>query len=102
MYQTRSCELTISDVDMVPANRKTAANDNPIATRPGDLLRGRDGSLFAAVFLFAGTMSTSRDRSGSQDRVWYVFLLLPSFAVYVTVDGRRDQPRPVRPSRGRR
>ena len=31
-YQTRSWAATISDVDMVPANRNTAANDSPIAT----------------------------------------------------------------------
>ena len=38
---------------------------------------------FAAVFLFAGTMSTS-GIVAAQDRIWYVFLLLPSFLVYVT------------------
>jgi NADH-quinone oxidoreductase subunit H len=38
---------------------------------------------FAAVFLYAGTMSTS-GIVAAQDRVWYVFLLLPSFVVYVT------------------
>ena len=38
---------------------------------------------FAAVFLFAGTMSTS-GIVAAQDRTWYVFLLLPSFLVYVT------------------
>jgi len=38
---------------------------------------------FAAVFIYSGTMSTSGivDR---QTNTWYVFLLLPSFAVYVT------------------
>ncbi|WP_019200582.1 NADH-quinone oxidoreductase subunit NuoH [Tsukamurella sp. 1534] len=40
------------------------------------------GLSFAAVFLYAGTMSTS-GIIAAQDRVWYVFLLLPSFAVYV-------------------
>ncbi|MFZ3293063.1 NADH-quinone oxidoreductase subunit H, partial [Mycobacterium sp.] len=40
------------------------------------------GLSFATVFLFAGTMSTSQIVS-AQDRVWYVFLLLPSFAVYL-------------------
>jgi NADH-quinone oxidoreductase subunit H len=39
------------------------------------------GLSFATVFLFAGTMSTSQIVS-AQDRVWYVFLLLPSFTVY--------------------
>jgi NADH-quinone oxidoreductase subunit H len=38
---------------------------------------------FAAVFLYAGTMSTS-GIVAAQDRMWYVFLLLPSFLVYVT------------------
>ena len=40
------------------------------------------GLSFAAVFLYAGTMSTSQI-VGSQDRVWYVFLLLPSFVIYL-------------------
>jgi NADH-quinone oxidoreductase subunit H len=40
------------------------------------------GLSFAAVFLYAGTMSTSRIVA-AQDRVWYVFLLLPSFLVYL-------------------
>ncbi len=38
---------------------------------------------FAAVFLYAGTMSTS-GIVAAQDGNWYVFLLLPSFLVYVT------------------
>jgi NADH-quinone oxidoreductase subunit H len=38
---------------------------------------------FAAVFIYAGTMSTS-GIVASQDGTWYVFLLLPSFLVYVT------------------
>jgi NADH-quinone oxidoreductase subunit H len=40
------------------------------------------GLSFAAVFLYAGTMSTSQIVA-AQDRVWYVFLLLPSFLVYL-------------------
>jgi len=40
------------------------------------------GLSFATVFLFAGTMSTSQIVS-AQDRVWYVFLLLPSFTTYL-------------------
>ncbi|HUH67706.1 MAG TPA: NADH-quinone oxidoreductase subunit NuoH [Mycobacterium sp.] len=40
------------------------------------------GLAFAAVFLYAGTMSTSKIVA-AQDRVWYVFLLLPSFLVYL-------------------
>jgi NADH-quinone oxidoreductase subunit H len=38
---------------------------------------------FAAVFIYAGTMSTSGIVAAQQGR-WYVFLLLPSFLVYVT------------------
>ncbi|WP_445169369.1 NADH-quinone oxidoreductase subunit NuoH [Mycolicibacterium sp. Dal123E01] len=38
---------------------------------------------FAAVFLYAGTMSTS-GIVAAQEKTWYVFLLLPSFAVYLT------------------
>jgi NADH-quinone oxidoreductase subunit H len=40
------------------------------------------GLSFAAVFLFAGTMSTS-EIVAAQDGVWYVFLLLPSFIMYL-------------------
>jgi len=40
------------------------------------------GLSFAAVFLYAGSMSTS-EIVKSQDRVWYVFLLLPSFVIYL-------------------
>jgi len=40
------------------------------------------GLSFATVFLYAGTMSTSQIVT-AQDRVWYVFLLLPSFVVYL-------------------
>ena len=39
------------------------------------------GLSFAAVFLYAGTMSTSQIVA-AQDRRWYVFLLLPSFVIY--------------------
>ncbi len=38
---------------------------------------------FASVFLYSGTMSTSGIVAG-QTHTWYVFLLLPSFAVYLT------------------
>ncbi|BBY54662.1 NADH-quinone oxidoreductase subunit NuoH [Mycobacterium koreense] len=41
------------------------------------------GLAFAAVFLYAGTMSTS-GIVAAQDRMWFAFLLLPSFFVYVT------------------
>ncbi|PLV44552.1 NADH-quinone oxidoreductase subunit NuoH [Mycobacterium simiae] len=40
------------------------------------------GLSFAAVFLFAGTMSTSGIIK-AQDGLWYVFLLLPSFIIYL-------------------
>ena len=38
---------------------------------------------FAAVFLYSGTMSTSGIVAG-HTHTWYVFLLLPSFVVYLT------------------
>ena len=38
---------------------------------------------FAAVFLYAGTMSTS-GIVAAQDRMWYVFVLAPSFLIYLT------------------
>ncbi|QBJ98133.1 NADH-quinone oxidoreductase subunit NuoH [Rhodococcus sp. ABRD24] len=38
---------------------------------------------FAAVFLDAGTMSTS-GIVAAQEGTWYIFLLLPSFLIYVT------------------
>src|SRR3954463_8428270 len=38
---------------------------------------------FAAVFIYAGTMSTSGIVAAQEGR-WYVFLLLPSFLVYLT------------------
>ena len=38
---------------------------------------------FAAVFLYSGTMSTS-GIVACQTHTWYVFLLLPSFVVYLT------------------
>jgi NADH-quinone oxidoreductase subunit H len=38
---------------------------------------------FAAVFLHSGTMSTS-GIVAAQSHTWYILLLLPSFAVYVT------------------
>ncbi|CAJ1584516.1 NADH-quinone oxidoreductase subunit NuoH [[Mycobacterium] wendilense] len=37
---------------------------------------------FVAVFIYAGTMSTS-GIVAAQDHTWYIFLLLPSFAVYL-------------------
>ncbi|MFD4366931.1 NADH-quinone oxidoreductase subunit NuoH [Rhodococcus sp. NPDC058521] len=41
------------------------------------------GLTFAAVFLYASTMSTS-GIVAAQNGIWYVFLLLPSFVIYVT------------------
>ncbi|MGB6180981.1 MAG: NADH-quinone oxidoreductase subunit NuoH [Rhodococcus sp. (in: high G+C Gram-positive bacteria)] len=41
------------------------------------------GLSFAAVFLYASTMSTSGIVE-SQERLWFVVMLLPSFLVYVT------------------
>ena len=38
---------------------------------------------FVAVFLYSGTMSTS-EIIAKQQGLWYVFLLLPSFLIYVT------------------
>jgi NADH-quinone oxidoreductase subunit H len=40
------------------------------------------GLSFAAVFLYTGSMSTS-EIVGAQWQVWYVFLLLPSFVIYL-------------------
>lgn len=40
------------------------------------------GMSFVAVFLFAGTMSTSGIVEG-QERLWYGIILLPSFVVYL-------------------
>ena len=50
------------------------------------------GLSFAAVFLFAGTMSTS-EIVAAQDRVWYVFLLAAVVPDLSHLDGRRNQPR---------
>jgi NADH-quinone oxidoreductase subunit H len=38
---------------------------------------------FAAVFLYAGSMSTSAIVA-AQNRLWYVFVLAPSFLIYLT------------------
>ena len=40
------------------------------------------GLSFATVFLYAGSMSTSKIVT-AQNGVWYIFLLLPSFVVYL-------------------
>ena len=41
------------------------------------------GLSFVAVFLYAGSLSTSQIVA-AQERLWYVVLLLPSFLIYVT------------------
>ncbi|MEZ5117985.1 MAG: NADH-quinone oxidoreductase subunit NuoH [Candidatus Nanopelagicales bacterium] len=41
------------------------------------------GLSFVAVFLYAGTMSTSEIVT-AQEPIWYAVLLLPSFLIYVT------------------
>lgn len=41
------------------------------------------GLAFASVFLYAGTMATS-GIVAAQDRMWFAFLLMPSFLVYLT------------------
>jgi NADH-quinone oxidoreductase subunit H len=41
------------------------------------------GLSFVAVFLYAGSMSTSEIVS-SQEPIWYAVILLPSFLIYVT------------------
>ena len=40
------------------------------------------GLSFAAVFLYAGTMTTSGIVDAQEDGLWYAILLFPSFAVY--------------------
>lgn len=41
------------------------------------------GLSFVAVFLYAGSMSTSEIVT-AQERIWYAILLLPSFIIYTT------------------
>ena len=48
---------------------------------------------FAGVFIYAGTMSTSGIVE-AQRNTWYVFLLLPSFVVYVTSMVGETNPAP--------
>jgi NADH-quinone oxidoreductase subunit H len=40
------------------------------------------GLAFVAVFLYAGSMSTS-EIVAAQDKTWFAFILLPSFVIYV-------------------
>jgi hypothetical protein len=71
------------------ARRLVVRLDLPAAGRPAleradDLLRDRDGLSFVAVFLYAGSMSTS-EIVAAQQPIWFaVILLLPSFLIYVT------------------
>ncbi|EUA94042.1 NADH dehydrogenase family protein [Mycobacterium ulcerans str. Harvey] len=55
------------------------------------------GCPFAAVFLYAGSMSTSQIIA-AQDRVWYIFLLLPSFVIYLISMVGETNRRPLRPA----
>jgi NADH-quinone oxidoreductase subunit H len=41
------------------------------------------GLAFVAVFLYAGSMSTSEIVDAQADSYWYGFILLPSFVIYV-------------------
>jgi NADH-quinone oxidoreductase subunit H len=41
------------------------------------------GLAFVAVFLYAGSMSTSEIVAAQADSYWYGFILLPSFVIYV-------------------
>ena len=73
------------------------------------------GLSIVAVFMTAGTMSTSgivaaqagsdpaRTSSAGTSPApgWYAILLLPSFVIFFIAVGRRDQPGAVRPARGR-
>ena len=56
------------------------------------------GLSFVAVFLYAGSMSTS-EIVGARGQL--VFCLFPFVRHLHHLDGRRDQPRAVRPRRGR-
>ena len=55
------------------------------------------GLALVAVFLYAGSLSTSEIVDGAGATSWYGIVLFPSFVIYVDLDGRRDQPRAVRP-----
>ncbi|MFI7419314.1 NADH-quinone oxidoreductase subunit NuoH [Nonomuraea sp. NPDC049684] len=41
------------------------------------------GLSFVAIFLFAGTLSTSEIVKAQGEQGWFVFLLIPSFVIYV-------------------
>ena len=57
------------------------------------------GLALVAVFLYAGSMSTSAIVE-AQERLWFGLILIPSFVIYV-IAMVGDQPRPLRPPRGR-
>ena len=67
----------------------------------GDLLRDRDGAVHRRGDPLRRSLSTSEivERAGVVG--WYALLLIPSFVVLRHRHGRRDQPRAVRPARGR-
>ncbi len=58
------------------------------------------GLSFVGVFLYAGSMSTS-EIVAAQGSCWYAVAALPVVRHLPGLDGRRDQPRAVRPARGR-
>ena len=57
------------------------------------------GLSFVAVFLYAGSMSTSEIVT-AQTKLWFVLLLLPSFMIYTTAMVGETN-RALRPARGR-
>ena len=59
--------------------------------RPGDQLRDRDGAAFVAVFLYAGSLSTTAIVT-AQQHDWYVWVLSRLVPHLPGHDGRRDQP----------
>ena len=79
----------------VPAARR------PALVGPDDLLRGRDGPVvrrrlpLRRLDVDVARSSPRRPTAGTPS------CSLPSFVIYVDLDGRRDQPRAVRPARGR-
>ena len=77
--------------------------------RPGDQLRGRDGpgpGRGVPLRRLAVDLG-DRGRAGRSRRpsfgvpLWYCVQLFPSFVDLPDLDGGGDQPRPVRPARGR-
>ncbi len=58
------------------------------------------GLSFVAVFLYAGSMSTS-EIVAAQQPIWFAVILLPSFLIYVTAMVGETNRAPVRPPRGR-